>query len=63
MVRRISEPLQTDTTVMGVLRRVGALPESEIMASQGPEGILVARGGETAEMDLEAAAHIFVQVL
>jgi DtxR family Mn-dependent transcriptional regulator len=63
MVRRISEPLQTDTAVMGVLRRVGALPESEIMASQGPEGILVARGGETAEMDLEAAGHIFVQVL
>jgi DtxR family Mn-dependent transcriptional regulator len=48
---------------MGVLRRVGALPESEIMASQGPEGILMARGGETAEMDLEAASHIFVQVL
>ena len=62
VVRRISEPLQTDTTVMGVLRRVGATPDSEILASRAPGGVQLARGGETAEMDLEAAAHIFVHV-
>ena len=63
VVRRISEPLQTDTTVMGALRRVGATPNSEILASEAPGGVQLARGGETAEMDLEAAAHIFVTVL
>ena len=63
LVRRISEPLQTDTTVMGVLRRVGAMPNSEVMVSQGPGGVVIARGGETAEMDVDAAAHIFVHVL
>ncbi len=63
IVRRISEPLQTDTTVMGVLRRVGALPEQEVLVSQGPEGVLIARGGETCEMDPEAAQHLFVHVL
>ena len=63
LVRRISEPLQTDTTVMGVLRRVGAMPNGEVMVSQGPGGVVIARGGETAEMDVDAAAHIFVQVL
>jgi len=63
IVRRISEEMQKDTTVMGVLRRVGALPEQEVIVSQGPEGVLIARGGETCEMDPEAAQHLFVHVL
>ncbi|MBA2531554.1 MAG: metal-dependent transcriptional regulator [Nocardioidaceae bacterium] len=61
VVRRISEPLQNDTTVMSVLRRVGVLPEQEVLASGGPVGVVVARGQETAEIDDEAAAHIFVR--
>jgi DtxR family Mn-dependent transcriptional regulator len=48
---------------MGALRRVGATPNSEILASEAPGGVQLARGGETAEMDVEAAAHIFVTVL
>lgn len=61
VVRRISEPLQTDPTVMAVMRRVGALPEQVLLASAGPEGIIIARGGETAELDVDAAAHVFVR--
>jgi DtxR family Mn-dependent transcriptional regulator len=61
VVRRISEPLQTDPTVMAVLRRVGALPEQVVLASAGPEGVIVARGGETAELDEDAAVHVFVR--
>jgi DtxR family transcriptional regulator, Mn-dependent transcriptional regulator len=61
VVRRISEPLQTDPTVMGVLRRVGALPEQVLLASAGPEGVIIARGGETAELDEDAAVHLFVR--
>ncbi len=60
VVRRISEPLQTDTQVMSVLRRVGVLPGNDILASLGHDGIIVARQGETAEIDADAAVHIFV---
>ncbi|WP_456696718.1 metal-dependent transcriptional regulator [Aeromicrobium sp. P5_D10] len=60
VVRRISEPLQTDTEVMSVLRRVGVLPGNDVLVSQGHDGVVVARQGETAEIDGEAAVHIFV---
>lgn len=60
VVRRISEPLQTDTEVMSVLRRVGVLPGNDVLVSQGHNGVVVARQGETAEIDAEAAVHIFV---
>ncbi len=59
-VRRIGEPLQTDEELMGVLRRVGAMPGKSVSVSRGAEGILVGSGGELAEIDLEAASHIFV---
>ena len=60
VVRRISEPLQTDTEVMSVLRRVGVLPGNDVLASLGHDGVVVARQGETAEIDADAAVHIFV---
>jgi DtxR family transcriptional regulator, Mn-dependent transcriptional regulator len=60
VVRRISEPLQTDTEVMSVLRRVGVLPGNDVLVSRGHDGVIVARQGETAEIDAEAAVHIFV---
>ena len=63
VVRRISEPLQTDTTVMSALRRVGALPQQEVLASTGPLGVVVARGQESAEIDDAAASHIFVHAV
>ena len=60
VVRRIAEELQKDTAVMSVLRRVGALPGNDILASAGHDGVGVARQGETAEIDTEAAQHLFV---
>lgn len=60
VVRRIAEELQKDTEVMSVLRRVGALPGNDVLVSLGHDGVVVARQGETAEIDAEAAAHIFV---
>ena len=62
VVRRISEPLQTDTEVMSVLRRVGVLPGNDVLASIGHDGVVVARLGETAEIDADAAIHIFVSI-
>lgn len=60
VVRRIAEELQKDTGVMSVLRRVGALPGNDVLASVGHDGIILARQGETAELAAEAAAHLFV---
>jgi DtxR family Mn-dependent transcriptional regulator len=62
VVRRIAEELQKDTEVMSVLRRVGALPGNDVLVSQGHDGLVVARQGETAEIDVEAALHIFVSL-
>ncbi len=59
-VRRISEELQKDEPLMGTLRRIGAVPDKVIGVTATDAGVLVGSGGETAELDLEAAAHIFV---
>ena len=62
VVRRIAEELQKDTEVMSVLRRVGALPGNDILVSPGHDGVVVARQGETAEIDHDAAVHLFVSI-
>ena len=63
VVRRISEPLQTDTDVMSVLRRLGALPGQEVLAVAAAGGVLVTRGDSSAEFDDTAAMHIFVHTV
>ena len=63
LIRRIGEEMQKDEAVMAALRRVGALPDRDVMATQGPEGVLVGSGGETAEIDPDLAQHVFVQRL
>jgi len=59
-VRRISEELQKDEPLMGTLRRIGALPDKVIVIRLTQAGVLVGSGGESAELDVEAASHIFV---
>ncbi len=63
LVRRISEEMQKDESLMAALRRAGALPDKVITVAQTGEGILIGSGGETAEIDAEAADHIFVKRL
>jgi DtxR family Mn-dependent transcriptional regulator len=63
VVGRIAEPIQTDEALMAVLRRVGALPGKVIEVALGSEGVLVGSGGETAEIDGDAATHLFVRRL
>ncbi len=59
-VRRISEEMQKDESLMSALRRVGALPDKVISARRTEAGILLGSGGETAEIDVVDADHIFV---
>ena len=60
IVRRIAEELQKDSQVLSVLRRVGAMPGNDVLVSLGHEGVVIARQGESAEVDLDAAQLIFV---
>ncbi len=63
MIRRISEEIQKDEPVMAALRRVGALPDKVVTVAIGAEGVLIGSGGETAEVEAELAAHLFVKRL
>jgi DtxR family transcriptional regulator, Mn-dependent transcriptional regulator len=63
MVRRIGEEMQKDEEVMAALRRVGALPDKVVTVEPGGEGVLIGSGGESTEIDLELAAHLFVHRL
>ena len=60
-VRRISEETQKDEELMTALRRVGALPDKVIEVNRTAAGVLIGSGGESAEIDDEAAEHIFVR--
>ncbi|MGH3367567.1 MAG: dihydrofolate reductase, partial [Nocardioidaceae bacterium] len=62
-VRRIGEDLQTDEQIMTAMRRVDARPDKVVQAALGPEGVLIASGGEVVEIDLDAATHVFVSRL
>jgi DtxR family Mn-dependent transcriptional regulator len=63
LVRRISEEMQKDESLMSALRRVGALPDRSVTVVATSEGVLVGSGGESAEIVPEAAEHIFVRRL
>jgi len=63
LVRRIGEEMQKDELAMAALRRVGAQPDKVVTVSSGAGGVLIGSGGETAEIDLELASHLFVHRL
>jgi DtxR family Mn-dependent transcriptional regulator len=63
LVRRISEEMQKDESLMSALRRVGALPDRSVTVVATSQGVLVGSGGESAEIVPEAAEHIFVKRL
>jgi DtxR family transcriptional regulator, Mn-dependent transcriptional regulator len=61
VIGRIAEPVQTDEQLMSVLRRVGARPGKVVTVARSAGGVLVGSGGESAEIDGEAASHLFVR--
>jgi DtxR family transcriptional regulator, Mn-dependent transcriptional regulator len=60
VVRRLGEPLQTDTALMSRLRRAGVQPGAAVTVSQSATGLLVGSGGETTEITPLVASHVFV---
>ena len=60
VVRRLAEPLQSDTALMSRLRRAGVRPGASITVGPSAGGLLVGSGGETTEITTEVASHVFV---
>jgi len=60
VVRRLGEPLQTDTALMSRLRRAGVQPGCAVTVSPSATGLLVGSGGETTEITSLVASHVFV---
>ncbi len=63
IIGRIAEPVQTDEQLMSVLRRVGARPGQVVTVARTVDGVLIASGGESAEIGADAASHLFVRRL
>jgi len=60
VVRRLAEPLQTDTVLMSRLRRAGVQPGEVITVAASAGGLLVGSAGETTEITPVVASHVFV---
>ncbi|WP_326597416.1 metal-dependent transcriptional regulator [Streptomyces sp. NBC_01803] len=61
IVRRIGEPIQTDSQVMHTLRRAGVQPGASVSVTAGAGGgVQVGSGGEAAELAHHIAMHVFV---
>ncbi|MFD5385530.1 metal-dependent transcriptional regulator [Streptomyces sp. NPDC056669] len=60
VVRRIGEPIQADPHLMRTLRRAGVQPGAVVQVTPSPDGVTVANAEGTAELPVQAAAHVFV---
>ncbi|MEV7600201.1 metal-dependent transcriptional regulator [Kitasatospora sp. NPDC089797] len=60
VVRRIGEPIQTDSELMSTLRRAGIRPGSTVKVTAGAGGVLVGTGDNAAELGKDIAQHVFV---
>jgi len=63
VVRRLAEPVQSDTDLMSRLRRAGVRPGASVLVGRGGTGLLVGSGGETTEISGEVASHVFVNAM
>jgi DtxR family Mn-dependent transcriptional regulator len=60
VVRRLAEPLQTDTALMSRLRRAGVQPGAAVTVTPSATGLMVGSGGEATEITSLVASHVFV---
>ena len=62
VVRRIGEPLQSDTGLLTRLRRAGVRPNLPVAVSFNGDRVVVGGGGDAAELDDVIASHVFVSL-
>ncbi len=60
VVRRIGEPIQSDTKLLTRLRRAGFRPNTSVAVGRQNGRVLVGQGTRAVELDDATAAHVFV---
>ena len=60
VVRRIGEPIQSDTELMSRLRRAGLRPNTPVPVARVGGRVVIGRGTDAAELDDLVASHVFV---
>jgi len=60
ILRRIAEPIQSDTALLTHLRRAGFRPNATVVVSQANGRVRIGTGQQAAELDQATAAHVFV---
>jgi len=60
VIRRLGEPVQTDTGLMAQLARVGLRPGSGVSASRIGNTLRVRSDSESIDLPLAVALHVFV---
>jgi DtxR family transcriptional regulator, Mn-dependent transcriptional regulator len=60
VVRRIGEPIQSDTALLTQLRGAGFRPNAKVPVSRTGGIVRIGTGEEGVELDLATAAHVFV---
>jgi DtxR family Mn-dependent transcriptional regulator len=60
VVRRIGEPIQSDTKLLTRLRRAGFRPNTSVSIGRQNGRVLIGTGTRAVELDDTTAAHVFV---
>jgi DtxR family transcriptional regulator, Mn-dependent transcriptional regulator len=60
VVRRIGEPIQSDTKLMTRLRRAGFRPNTAVAIGRQNGHVLIGSGSRAVELENAIAAHVFV---
>jgi DtxR family Mn-dependent transcriptional regulator len=60
ILRRIGEPIQSDTELLAQLHRAGFRLNTAVPVSQANGNLRIGTGQHTAELDRATAAHVFV---
>lgn len=60
VVRRIGEPIQSDTALMARLRRAGLRPNVPVPVARGGGQVVIGRGRDVVAIDDLIASHVFV---
>jgi hypothetical protein len=62
VVRRIGEPVQSDTALLTQLRHVGFQPDAAIPVCRSRGQVRIGTGQQAVDLDDAAAAHLFVTI-
>jgi DtxR family Mn-dependent transcriptional regulator len=60
ILRRIGEPIQSDTALLARLRRAGFQPDATVPVSRVNGTVRIGTGQQAVELDHATAAHLFV---